>query len=341
MSNEFVPNNAKSLVERGFMTGRDLTLGGVRADVRETKGGSKRVGMRFFFTEVGKDGERRILSGFMHEGAWGDQMEPSDNKRGLVPVSGADRPFVEKASALGMLNASVEAAGMPAKLMTGDYSKWVGMVCQLEEKALPSFRRKKSVDPDEPQTAVKEYKTEVVSKIITLPGDNEGYTKLTEKEITAHLKEISDKSAARKAAAGGDEEPAEEPVESTDDEEPVKPKREAKPAPVEDDDDVVTSDDDDAITSDDDSTDDDITTDDEEPEADPAEAAASKAILKALKAAGKGGIKAANMLQKIHPLLTGTDKKTVQKVQKLAVSRSFLTGLDGVTIKKDGTVVLA
>jgi hypothetical protein len=340
MSNEFVPNNAKSLVERGFMTGRDLTLGGVRADVRETKGGSKRVGMRFFFTEVGKDGERRILSGFMHEGAWGDQMEPSDNKRGLVPVSGADRPFVEKASALGMFNASVEAAGMPAKLMTGDYSKWVGMVCQLEEKALPSFRRKKSVDPDEPQAAVKEYKTEVVSKILTLPGDNEGYTKLTEKEITAHLKEISDKSAARRAAAGSDEEPAEEPVESADDEETPAPKakRGAKPPTDEEEEpaEEETSDDDDSFGSDD-STED----AEEEAEADPAEALAETLALKVLRAAGKAGVKGANMLQKVHPHLTGTDKKTVQKVQKFVTSKSFLSGLDGVTIKKDGTVVLA
>ena len=47
------------------------------------------------------------------------------------------------------------------------------------------------------------------------------------------------------------------------------------------------------------------------------------------------------MLQKVHPHLTGTDKKTVQQVQKLVTSKSFLTGIEGVTIKKDGVVVLS
>ena len=346
MSNEFVSNNPETFISRGFMTGRTLTLGGVRAGIKKA-GESGRVGMQFFFTEVAKDGERRILSSFLHDGAWGDQMKPSDNLKGLVPEAGADKPFVEKDSPLGLFNTALKQAGCPAKLQTGDYSKLIGMELVLEEKALPSFKRKKSVDPDEKAAPAKEYKTEVPSKIITLPADNADYVKLTEKEITKHLKEVEDKRSARKAAQGNDPEldaAVDEVVDAAtaddDDEEPkpAKKGKKAKSAPVEDDDDEPASD---SFGDDDDEP---AAADDDEPETpeedsteNPAEALAAKLILKVLKADKK--VKGSALLQKVHPHLAGTDKKITAAVLKLVQSPKFIAGVDGVTVKGNMVVL--
>jgi len=347
MSNEFVSNNPETFISRGFMTGRTLTLGGVRAGIKKA-GESGRVGMQFFFTEVAKDGERRILSSFLHDGAWGDQMKPSDNLKGLVPEAGADKPFVEKDSPLGLFNTALKQAGCPAKLQTGDYSKLIGMELVLEEKALPSFKRKKSVDPDEKAAPAKEYKTEVPSKIITLPADNADYVKLTEKEITKHLKEVEDKRSARKAAQGNDPEldaAVDEVVDAAtaddDDEEPkpAKKGKKAKPAPVEDDDDDEPAAADSFGDDDDDDTAaaPDADDDDEAPADNPAEALAAKLILKVLKADKK--VKGSALLQKVHPHLAGTDKKITAAVLKLVQKPSFIAGIDGVSIKGNMVVL--
>lgn len=337
MSNEFVSANPGTFVDRGFLTGRVLTLGGVRAASRPLKSGdSARVGMQFFFTEVAKDGEKRILSGFMHDGAWSDQMRPSDNLKGLVPESGADRPFVEKNSPLGLFNTSLASAGCPPALMNGNYQKYVGMEVMLEEKTLPSFKRKKSVDPDEAPAPQKDFKCEVVSKLVTLPADNKDYTPLTEKEITAHLKEKADRSSARKAAASSEDEPT-EAVASDDDEDPARAPKKGKgkkAAPVEDDDDDAAPD---SFGDADDDDDEPAAAD--EPEEDESEenALAAKLILKVLKAEKK--VKGSALLQKVHPLLAGTEKKLTAKVLKLVQSPKFIAGIDGVSVKNNMVVL--
>lgn len=325
MSNEFVSADPTTFVDRGFLTGRPVTIGGVRASVRPLRSGdSARVGMQFFFTETGKDGERRILSGFMHDGAWSDQMKPSDNLKGLVPESGADRPFIEKNSPLGLFNAALKAAGCPVALLTGNYAKLVGMEVILESKTLPSFKRAKSVDPDEQAAPKREFSTEVVSKIITLPADNAGYKGLTEKEMTAHLKEREDRRSARQAAAGADEEEAPATVAADEEEETPKPKR-GKKAPVEDDEEEE------AAPAADSFGDDDEDEDEEEEGGGDAEALATKLILKVLKAEKK--VKGSALLQKVHPHLASTDKKLTAAVLKLVQSPKFIAGVDGVTVK--------
>lgn len=340
MSNEYVSANPGTFVDRGYLTGRILTVAGVRAASRPLKNAeSARVGIQFFFTEISKDGERRILSGYMHDGAWSNQMRPSDNLKGLVPESGSDRPFVEKNSRLGLFNTSLASAGCPPALMNGNYAKYVGMEVVLEEKTLPSFKRKKSVDPDEAAAPQKDFKCEVVSKIVTLPADNKEYVPLTEKEVTTHLKETADKASARKAAAGNDPEldaATDEVVAAAEDDDDAPPapktraKAKAKP-PVEDDDDdsfgESTDDDDTSSTPDDDG--------DDAPAAE--NALAAKLILKVLKAEKK--VKGSALLQKVHPLLAGTDKKLTAKVLKLVQSPKFISSVDGVSVKNNMVVL--
>jgi len=339
MSNDFVPNDPKTFISRGFMTGRTITLGGVRAGTKKA-GESGRAGMQFFFTEVAKDGERRILSGFLHDGAWGDQMQPSDNLRGLVPVAGADKPFIEKDSSLGLFNTALAQAGCPPKLQTGDYSKLIGMELVLEEKSLPSYKRKKSVDPDEAGAPAKEFKTEVVSKIVTLPADNEGYVPLTQKEITAHLKEREDKRSARQAAANPDAE-LDEAVNAVvaaaadeDEDEAPAPKKAKKAAKkvVEEEEEEEEAEEAPAADSFSDTAD-----DDDEDSDDPAPALATKLVLKVLKAEKK--VKGSALLQKVHPHLAGTDKKVTAAVLKLVQSPKFIADIDGVSVKGNMVVL--
>lgn len=340
MSNEFVSAHPSTFVDRGFLTGRTLTIGGVRAVATNFNGklkdGSTRVGMQFFFTEEGRDGEKRILSGFPYLGAWGDQLAPADNLKGLVPVAGADRPFLEKSSELALFNAALTAAGCPAKLQMGNYQKLVGMEVVLEAQTMPEIRRKKSVDPDEASAPAKPRTIEVVSKIVTLPADNADYKALTEKEMTAHLAEKADKSAARRAAAGED---APAVVSAEDDDEPKPTKKAAKKAPV-----VEDEDDDEEVAapaaggfSDDDDEDEDEDGDDDAAASDPAAALASKLILQVLKAEKK--VKGSALLQKVHPLLVGTEKKLVAKVLPLVQSPPFIASIPGVTVKGNMVVL--
>lgn len=334
MTEQYASADPSTFVKRGFMTGREITLAGVRAVSRATRSGdSSRSGIQFLFEEKGRDGERRIISGFAHMGAWGDQLVPSENGKGLSPAKGADKPFVEAESELGFFNAALLAAGFPKKEMTGNYQKYVGTVLVLEEKTLPSFRRKKSVDPDD-AAPVKEYKTEVPSKIVTLPSDNDGYKGLTEKEITAHLKERQDKIDARRSAASD----ADAPETSTDEEETPAPVKKAKKAPkVEEpeEDSFEDGDDEEEETPAAEESDDEEEEEDEEEN--PANTLAAKLILKVLKAEKK--VKGSQLLQKVHPLLAGTDKKVTAAVLKLVQSPKFIAAVDGVTVKGNMVVL--
>lgn len=338
MTDQYASADPSTFVKRGFMTGREMTLAGVRAVERKTRSGeSSRSGIQFLFEEKDRNGEKRIMSGFAHMGAWGDQLIPSENGKGLSPVKGADKPFVEAESELGFFNAALLAAGFPKKLMTGNYQKYVGMVLVLEEKTLPSFRRKKSVDPDEAAVAVKEYKTEVPSKIVTLPEDNSGYKGLTEKEITAHLKERQDKMEARKAASSEDAPEEAAATTEPDEEDEPKPKGKKKAPKVEEEEAEDSFSDDGGEEAEEEAAEEPAEEEAEEEEDNPAEALATKLILKVLKASKK--VKGSELLQKVHPLLLGTDKKTQQAVSKLATSPKFIGAIEGVSIKGNMVVL--
>lgn len=311
---DFIGGAPSEFVEGGFLTGRQLTIGGVRTSTTDFNGklkeGSTRACLQFFYTEIGRDGEKRIQSAYPLPAAWGDQLQPSDNKKGFVAAPGATKPGIEKNSDLGAYLMALVTAGCPAKLLaSGNYQKLVGTVVVLGEKEMEI--RKKSVDPGEKKKADKRT-IEVPVQVVTLPADNPDYKGLTEKEIDAYLADLKQKSEAKRAARGEGGEIAgfADPEAEAEPEAEEAPKKK-KGGFADDDDDQPTT---------------------KEPEEDNSDdELAASLVIKVLKKE-KGAITGAVLLQKVYPLVAGMDKKQRAAVLEKVQDGEWVATVDGVSV---------
>jgi hypothetical protein len=330
------------LVEGGYMSGRPLTVGGVRTSNEVTKNGSKLASINFFYFETGRDGKRRIIAAtFPMMANWGDQLEASPDRKGFVAANGATKPGILSNQPFGLYVAALRTTGFPKSLITGDWTKLLGTVLVLTDVEQPGSSKSKSVDPDEKQTEAKKRMMSVPAEIITLPADNKKVKLLTDKEIDQYLAEQDAKYAARRAKNGKsdvddmDEHPASAAAaveeEETEEAEEKPVKKTKKPAPAEEEE---------AEDSFGEDTDEDA--EEAEPEADAEEAedsddspagVAKTATLAILKKAKK--IKHAEFVPKFGAELAarGVDKKTRAKALELISKPSFFQTIDGIGIK--------
>lgn len=360
MRNEMAKNSLLNFQDVGFLTGKELTLAGIRAVSTNFNGklkeGSARVGLQFFYKYKNRDGKTLIMSGFAHLGAWNNNLKPSKNRKGFIIPNGADKPGVEKGSELHMYIEALVNLDMPKEVFEdmSDLSGMLGTVLMLAEKPVKNQRRaKKSVDPDDAAAPAKERTTEIPVKIVLLPGDNPKFKPLTDEQIDEHLEEKSKRSKARKAASSSDDD---EDVEvETDDDEAEDDDAEDKDDDADSGDESGGDDDDDnedAASDDDadeggdgeDSSDDDSS--DDEPEEKPEPKAANPHAVKAadlIRRALKGkkaGLSVADLARAIHPFVKDEDKKTRAEVTKLVQTSSFVERVRNVSVK-NGKVKLA
>lgn len=349
--------NPWSFQDVGFLTGKELTLAGIRAvstdfgNAKMKENNSARVGLHFFYTTVNKEGKKQILSGFAHLGAWNNQLKPTKNRKGFIIPNGADRPGFEKGSELHMYLEALINLDFPKELVS-DMSDWTGLLGTkliLGEKPVKNQRRaKKSVDPDDQGAPVKERTTEIPVKIVLLPSDNPKFKPLTDEQIDEHIEERKNKAKARKAADSDDDEDVEvetedeEEAEDDDADEEEESEEESEEEESDDEDGGEEEEEEESEESDDESSDDEESEDDEEEEEAPAKKPAGKADPYAVKAANlvrqvlKGkpkGLAAADLAKAIHPLVKDEDKKTKAEVLKRVQTSSFVEKVKNVVVK--------
>lgn len=334
---EYVGAGSANAVDTGYMTGRKLTIGGVRVGSTDFNGklqkGSLATTVQIFYTETDRSGKKRILSNLPMVAGWNDRIVPAPNRDGFVAAPGATNPGPAMNSEWVLYAKSAEAAEVPTKLLAGSLKKLVGMEVVLTGVTLPE-RRKKSVDPDEKPREPRQL--EVIGEVVTLPSENKEYKGLTDKEIDKFLEERSAKSAARRAARGEEDESPAKAEDADEDEEDKDGDADEDSSDDDDEDadeDETTDDDEDAADADADSDDD----DDDEPAPAPAkEKAASSEAEKAARSAVKKlltgkSMDAQSLVQKSHAQFANLDKKVRPEALKLVQSSGFLKGI-GVVI---------
>lgn len=325
---DYIGAGPSSAVDTGYMTGRKLTIGGVRVGTTNFNGklkeGSLAITVQPFFTETDRNGKKRILSGLPFVAGWNDRIAPAPNRDGFVAAKGATQPGPDMRSEWVAWAKAAVAAGIPEKLLGGSLRKLVGAEVILTTIPAPERKARKSVDPDEkprePRTI------EVIGELVTLPSENKEYKGLSDKEIDAFLAERTEKSAARRAARseedespakGGEEEEAEaeenaEAEEESAEDETEEVTEETEKAEEEEAEEEASDDDDEAPA----------------PKVQAPSAEATKAATAAIKKVLTGKkMDASLLLQKVHPYIVNLDKKVRAEVLKLVQSAGFLQKL--------------
>lgn len=323
MAEKYLSSDPSTAVERGFLTGRPLTIGGIRAISLETAKSSLAL-VQVFFTEM-VDGVRRIINARYRYG-WGDNVIPSKDRKGFVGAPGAARPGLEIGSEWHDFTLALKAHDCPTKLLSGPLTNLLGMAVELVSKPQRAF--KKAIDAEAKQE-VRMFA--VPGEIVTLPADNSNFTPLTDKEIDKYLADRAAKRAAREDTVATDEDPADEEEEE---EKPEPVKKGKVVAPVEDDDEEEEEEKKEEPAAEE---------DDEEEEADDEDDADTaalklatskvKGIIKAMKSNGKTKIPVQELYQDAHALFPPDTAKAVKTTAtKFIQSEKFLAKL-GITVK--------
>lgn len=320
---DYIGAGPSSAVDTGYMTGRKLTIGGVRVDTTDFRGklkeGSKAITVQIFYTETDRNGKKRILSALPFVAGWNDRIMPSPNRDGFVAAKGATQPGPDMRSEWIAWAKAATSAGIPEKLLGGSMKKLVGAEVILVTIPAPERRAKKSVDPDEKPREARTI--EVIGEVVTLPLENQEYKGLSDKEIDNFLAERTERSAARKAAnSQEDESPAktadDDDEEAEEAEETEEAEEESEEEEAEETEEVEEAEEEEAA-------------EEEEEEKAPKAKTVSPEASKAARAAvtklltGKK-MEAQALVQKAHAQFANLDKKVRGEALKLVQSAGFL-----------------
>lgn len=314
---------AKAVDTSGFLTGRNLTVGGVRVTQSPEGYGKKGNHMTFVTLYFKSENDEGVSENYSQKylAGWSDSVIPSKDGLSLVAPKNASRPGVQKGSPFYIFCADLMSCGYTGK-MAGPLTSLNGL--EFEAGSKTEERKKKSVDPDE--APKREFPFVVPVNILTEPSDNKGFKPLTDKEIIVVERDIAERRAARSVVASDDSDDAGDEDETPPPAKRGRPKKVAEPEEDEDEDEPEDEDED----SDEDS--DDSDEDEDEDEGGGEEKAASKAVFAVLESGAK--MKVMALAKAAFGTMSDLPKPLRSKALALVQDEEFLSGLKGITVVK-------
>lgn len=316
MSFSFDPKDAVDT--SGFLTGRTLTVGGVKTHQSEKTYGRQNTPITFvtlYLTAEDDEGEKQVyLQRYL--AGWGNNVEPTPDGQGLQAPKGATRAGIQKNSPFYEFCAALVGCGYSGK-MSGSLSSLVGLEFEAGSKT-EQRRKKASADPDEAPR--REFPFVIPVAITTEPGDNRKYKPLSTKEMAKAESDLEDRRAARQNAA----ETSDEFVRGSDeDEEDAPPKRgPGRPRKV-----VAPPDEDDEDAEEEEDTEPEADEDDE----DEVSALARSSVIKALPKGEK--LKMIALAKAAFAVMNGAPKQVRDKALAMIQDEDFLSNIPGVALK--------